>query len=74
MEILNKKGFVRAVFIDYRKAFDIVNHNTPLSKLKKYNARIFLLKRFGSYLSHRRQRVKVGQLVSSWKTLSGGMP
>ena len=32
-----------------------------------------LLKWFGSYLSNRCQRVRVGQLVSSWKTLSGGM-
>jgi len=32
------------------------------------------LKWFGSYLSHRRQCVRVGQLFSSWKTLSGGMP
>jgi len=33
-----------------------------------------LLKWFGSYLSHRYQRVKVGQLFFSWKTLCGGMP
>ena len=37
MEILDKRGSVRALFIDYRKVFDIVNHNTLLSKLKKYN-------------------------------------
>jgi len=74
MEILDKRGSVRAVFIDYRKAFDIVNHNTLLSELKKYNVPHCLLKWFGSYLSHRCQRVRVGQLVSSRKTLSGGMP
>jgi len=33
MEILDKRGSVRAVFIDYRKAFDIVDNNTLLSKL-----------------------------------------
>jgi len=32
-----------------------------------------LLKWCGSYLFHRCQRVKVGQLFSSWKTLCGGM-
>ena len=47
---------------------------TLLSKLKKYNVPHCLLKWFGSYLSHGRQRVRVGQLFSSWKTLSGGMP
>ena len=72
MEILEKRGSVRAVFIDNRKATDIVNHNTLLSKVEKYNVPHCLLKWFGSYLSHRCQRV--GQLVSSWKTLSGGMP
>jgi len=33
MEIRDKRGSVRAVFIDYRKAFDIVDNNTLLSKL-----------------------------------------
>jgi len=74
MEILDKRGSVRAVFIDYRKAFDIVNHNTLLGKLKKYNIPHCLLKWFGSYLSHRCQRVKVGQIFSFWKTLCGSMP
>jgi len=72
MEILDKRGSVRA-FIDYRKAFDIVNHNTLLSRVKKYNVPHCLLKWFGSYLLHRCQRVRVGQLFSSWKTLSGSM-
>jgi len=71
MEILDKRGSVRAVFIEYRKAFDIVN--TLLSKLKNYNVPHYLLKWFGSYLSHRCHRVRVSQLVSSWKTFSGGM-
>jgi len=72
MEILDKRGSVRAVFIDYRKVFDIVNHNTLLGKLKKYNIPHCLFKWFGSYLSHRCQRVKVGQLFPL--TLCGGMP
>ena len=67
-------GSVRAAFIDYRKAFDLVNHNTLLGKLKEYNIPLCLLKWFGSYLSHCCQHVKVGQLFSSWKTLCGGMP
>jgi len=34
--ILDKRSLVRAVFIDYSKAFDMVNRNTLLSKLNKY--------------------------------------
>jgi len=41
------------VFIDYRKAFDIVNHNTLLDKLKW----------FGSYLSHRCQTLSFIVLI-----------
>ena len=32
IEIFDKRGSVRAVFIDYRKAFHIVNHVTLLSR------------------------------------------
>ena len=71
---LDNKGFVRALFVDFKKAFDIVNHNILFSKLKNFNISHCLLKWFASYLFHWRQRVRVGSRVSSWKTLCGSMP
>ena len=56
MSSLDSGGSVRAVFVDFRKAFDLVNHNILFHKLLKYNVPNFLLW-FGSYLLNRLQRV-----------------
>ena len=74
LQTLDNKGSVRALFVDFRKAFDIVNHNILFTKLKNFNTSHCLLKWFASYLFHRCQRVRVGSQVSSWKTLCGSMP
>ena len=74
MQTVDNKGFVRALFDDFKKAFDIVNHNILFSKLKNFNISHCLLKWFASYLFHRRQCVRVGSRFSSWKTLCGIMP
>ena len=74
MASLDSGGSVRAVFIDFRKAFDLVNHNILFSKLKKYDIPHFLLAWLGSYLSNRQQSVRVNQCLSSWLPLMGGMP
>jgi len=62
------------LFVDFRKAFDIVNHNILYDKLKMYGIPDFLLLWFGSYLSNLRQRVRANQLIFYWKELSGAMP
>jgi len=74
MESLDGGGSVRAVFVDFRKAFDLVDHNLLFDKLKNYGIPDRLLLWFGSYLSDRQQRVRANQCHSSWKPLSGGMP
>lgn len=74
METLDNKGSVRALFVDFKKAFDIVNHNILFNKLKKFNISHCLLKWVASYLFQRTQRVRVHNQISSWKTLSGSMP
>jgi len=65
---------VRTIFVDFRKAFDLVNHNILFQKLQKYGIPDFLLLWLGSYLSNRQQRVRANQTISSWKQLKGGMP
>ena len=49
------------VFVDFRKAFDVINHNLLLKKLSVYGASPDSVAWFRSYLEERRQFVKLGQ-------------
>jgi len=70
MSCLDSDGSVRTVFVDFRTAFDLVNHIILYNKLKKYGIPDFILLWFGSYLSNRQQRVRANQFISSWKELT----
>lgn len=70
----NERGFLMAVFLDFRRAFDTVNHNILLRKLECYGVRGIALKWFESYLSNRDQAVRVGGCVSSVLPVSIGVP
>ena len=59
-----------AVFIDFSKAFDTVNHKILLAKLSKYGIRGHSLEWFNSYLTNRRQFVKVQNEKSSLLPIS----
>jgi hypothetical protein len=63
-----------SLFVDFRKAFDHVDHTTALRKMAEWNIDDIFLRWMRSYLSDRRQRVKVGNVVSSWLRPNGGMP
>ena len=65
---------VRVLFVDYAKAFDHVDHNIVLQKLKSYGVPDFIVHRMMSFLSDRQQRVKINETFSDWAVLRGGMP
>ena len=52
----NENKYVSCVFIDYSRAFDTIDHDILLSKLKGYGLDDSAQKIMGSYLSHRCQR------------------
>ena len=60
--------------IDYRKAFDTVDHQILLAKMERYGIRGVVLELFSSYLSHRSHRVKIGKAVSTKLTIDIGVP
>ena len=50
------------IFIDFKKAFDLVSHKVPLDKIGIYSRTVRTVKWFESYLS---QSVEVNSTISS---------
>jgi ribonuclease P/MRP protein subunit RPP40 len=62
------------VYLDFLKAFDMVPHRRLVHKLKGFGMRMDLLSWFESFLSNRRQRVVLGDVISSWRVVRSGVP
>ena len=62
---MDKQQYVGAVLMDLPKAFDCLPHELILAKLSAYDLSANACDFLNSYLSNRKQRVKVGQLCSS---------
>ena len=71
---IDSNKFVDTVYIDFAKAFDTVSHRKLLYKLTKYGISGNILQWFSSFLSNRRQRVKIGDVYSSYSNVSSGVP
>ena len=63
-----------SIFLDFRKAFDTVDHRILLSKLNTYGIRGLALDWFGSYLSNRKQHVFINNSDSKHKFINYGVP
>ena len=72
---LNNCHITDVIYFDFAKAFDSVNHDILLHKLKyKYEIDGRLLKFLKNYLSEREQCVVIGNTRSSNKTVLSGVP
>ena len=60
--------------LDMSKAFDLVNHDILLQKLKLYRCNNETIKWFTSYLSSRSQKVYIQLTLSDSKTILSGVP
>ena len=72
--MLDKRGYAEAVLMDLSKAFDCINHELLLAKLYAYGFSIEALTMIKSYLSNRKQRVKINTTFSTWSDLLSGVP
>ena len=70
----NENKYTLGVFIDLSKAFDTVNHNILLKKLKLYGIANNNLKWFTSYLSQRHQYVEHKNIKTSHLNITCGVP
>ena len=63
-----------ATFIDFRKAFDCVQHDVLLEKLSLLGLEAGVVSWFKSYLTDRKQRVLANNTHSSFLTVTQGVP
>ena len=71
---LDQNMYVAAILMDLSKAFDCLPHNILLRKLEAYGLSGDSLNLMQSYLSNRRQQVKVGNSLSRWADIQKGVP
>ena len=62
------------IFIDLKKAFDTVDHDILLAKLRKYGVDNLEFAWFSSYLTNRKQYCKVNGVSSKMKDIKCGVP
>ena len=77
---LDQRKHVGGIFCDLTMAFDCVNHNILLNKLRYYGIRETSLSWFKSYLENRKQRVCLRpdihdqETSSEWEEIVNGVP
>ena len=74
LDAIDNGMYVGALFLDLRKAFDLVDHEILLHKLKLYNFSINSIEIIRSYLTSRHQIVKIGNNESSRRLIRSGVP
>ena len=71
---LDNGELVGVVLVDFRKAFDLVDHNILMKKLELYKFNWVSLNWSRSYLSERKQIVSFKNIVSARETVKYGVP
>ena len=70
---LDSKKEVISMFLDLSKAFDTVDHQLLIHKLKFYNFKSPLIKLIENYLTNRTMRVKINNTMSKKKSVNVGI-
>ena len=74
LSVLPRSGQVDAVYLDFSKAFDRVDHNLLIAKLHQMGVSGSLLSWIGSYLQDRTQTLKLGTHESRAINVTSGVP
>ena len=62
------------IAIDYRKAFDLIDHTTAVKKLIDIGVQRELIPWISDFLNERKQRVKLNGELSNWHQITCGVP
>ena len=60
--------------LDFAKAFDLIDHTILLQKLTHINVPQMSTNWIRSFLADRKQRVRINECVSDWRTVNSGIP
>ena len=71
---LDENYTIGMVLMDLSKAYDCLPHDLLIAKLEAYGFGMRSLRLIASYLSNRKQRVKIGSTVSDWQDIVCGVP
>jgi len=71
---IDRRQSVYTVFVDFSKAFDHVDHNVLIDKMVALGLPDVIVRWMCAFLRDRRQRVKIGNVLSDWLQLAAGMP
>ena len=63
-----------ATFIDFRKAFDCVQHSKLIEKMAEMHLDNNVIEWVGNYLSERKQRVLANGIYSTYQSVTQGVP
>ena len=71
---LTRRKKLGAILTDLSKAFDSLDHKLLIEKLSAYGFGKISLELIYSYISSRKQRVKINNCFSNWGNISSGVP
>ena len=74
LKAINEGKFVGTIMVDFRKAFDLVDHDLLLKKLSYYKCGSNFINLMKSYLKNRTQVVSVNGTKSNTAEISSGVP
>ena len=73
-EELDKGGFVGRIMMDLSRSYDCLPHDLLVAKLEAYGVGKAALNLISNYLSHWKQRAKIGSSYSDWYEIVRGVP
>ena len=73
-ELIDDGKNVDIIYLDFKKAFDSIPHERLIMKMKGYGINGLTLEWVRSFLSDRKQRVRIGEKFSSMTNVTSGIP
>ena len=74
LKCIDSGDLVGALFLDFRKAFDLVDHSILIRKLSLYKFSQPAIRWFSSYLKHRQQAIESDKGLSEFTDVPTGVP